>query len=199
MVGCHRRPAVVMFFLWFHRKAINLSGASSQGLCREVVGDEHLPVLADEVAEEGAPGLEEAVVCHVPNLQRAIAGWYWLVFELQDFGQSAPGLGPPRLFKMVGEVVEDENLLDVVAATPQAHWWLRAPVSCRWRPGRGWTKIELVGVGFEVGCLADLVNVVEVVSKVFCLDDLLVGHDGLLVGWDESVSLLDKALVTNGN
>ena len=87
---------------------------------REVVGDEHVSVLAGEVAEEGAHGLGEAVVRHIPTLQRPISRWYWLVLELQDFGQSALGFGPPRLLKVIGGAVEHENFLAVVAATPQA-------------------------------------------------------------------------------
>ena len=41
----------------------------------EVVGDEHVPVLAGEVAEAGAHRLGEAFVCHVPNFESPIAGW----------------------------------------------------------------------------------------------------------------------------
>ena len=95
------------------------SGASSRGLC---VGtwDEHVPVLASEAAEEGAHGLGEAVVRLIPNFQRPIAGWYGLVLELQDFGQSGLGFAPPRLLKVIGEVVEDENFFAVIAAAPQA-------------------------------------------------------------------------------
>ena len=73
---------------------------------------------------------------------------------------------------MIGEAVEDENFLAVVAATA-GFWLLRTPAWCRWRPGRGWTKIGLVGVGFEVDFLVYLVVVDKVVSKVSCLDDFL--------------------------
>ena len=50
----------------------------------KVVGNEHVPVLASEVAEEGVHRFGEAVVCHIPNFQRPIARWYGLVLELQD-------------------------------------------------------------------------------------------------------------------
>ena len=86
----------------------------------EVVGDEHLPVLASEVAEEGAHRLGEAVVCHIPNFQCPLARWCGLVLELQDFGYSGLGFGPPRLLNMIGEAVKDENFFAVISAAPQA-------------------------------------------------------------------------------
>ena len=57
---------------------------------------------------------------HIPNFQRPIAGWYGLVLELQDFGYSGLGFGPPQLVKVIGEAVEDKNFFAVIAAAPQA-------------------------------------------------------------------------------
>ena len=54
---------------------------------REVVGDEHVPVVAGEVAEVGAHRLKEAVVCHVPNFECPIAG-----YGFQYLGQAGFGL-----------------------------------------------------------------------------------------------------------